>query len=367
MQPRTLGDLNALRVGKDMEDAIVKHACRRALADGDSLHAIAMSEGDPQMRPHLEPLRKAALDALSTQPGSPLGPLAAEKPYGAAFLRHVALRSVLDRLVGRVDAPPNIWIGQQETSALVQWVGESSAAPADSLQVSAAPMTPLKMATLVPVSRELARFSAPNAVELVENALASAVADFTNQSAFDPSFSAIDKVRPASLTHGVVPVTPSGNLEEDVALVLAGLSEGNPSNPYVIMSPRSALYLATRRSGSGDRLFPDLTFLGGSILGVPVLIATAGMGDRIVGVDAGGIAVVDLGLELGEAQNVAVQMDSAPTNSSGGVGSPSAPVPTTLVSLWQSNAVGVKAVRFLNWAKRHDAVAYLELAGSPLP
>jgi hypothetical protein len=358
---KTLGELTAFRTGIEQSRAYVKYAVRCALNDGDPMTALAMSESDPQMRPHLDALRKAAIGSMTTVPGSPAGALGSAKPYGAAFLRLVALRAVIDRLLGRREVPPNIVLGQQTSGALVQWVGQTAATPVSLLEVESEALQPLKMATIVPITRELARFSTPSAEALVENDLARAVAAFTNTASLDPSIDAIPDVRPASLTHGATQVTPSGDLETDVALVLAALSDGNPESPYLTMSPRSALYLATRRSANGERLFPDLTFLGGSILGVPVLIATAGAGDRIIGIDAAGVAVCDLGLELDAAENVAVQLDTAPTNASG------APVPTTLVSLWQSNSIGIKAVRFLNWTRRDDAVAYLELTGSPLP
>jgi len=55
-------------------------------------------------------------------------------------------------------------------------------------------------------------------------------------------------------------------------------------------------------------------------------------------------------------------MDNAPTNASGSLGAtdPSVPVPTSLVSLWQTNSVGIRAERFINWGKRRaSAVAYL--------
>jgi hypothetical protein len=37
------------------------------------------------------------------------------------------------------------------------------------------------------------------------------------------------------------------------------------------------------------------------------------------------------------------------------------------VSLWQADSIAVKATRFINWARRADAVSFMSLnAGSPL-
>ena len=44
---------------------------------------------------------------------------------------------------------------------------------------------------------------------------------------------------------------------------------------------------------------------------------------------------------------------------------PPAPVPTELVSLFQTNSVGYKVSRIANWAVREGAVAYISKAGSP--
>lgn len=59
-------------------------------------------------------------------------------------------------------------------------------------------------------------------------------------------------------------------------------------------------------------------------------------------------------------------MESAPTNAVLG-GSPAAPVPTTVVSLYQTNSVCFRAWRFLNWTvARSGAVVYASLVtGSP--
>ena len=59
-------------------------------------------------------------------------------------------------------------------------------------------------------------------------------------------------------------------------------------------------------------------------------------------------------------------MDGAPTNAIS-AGSPAAPVATEVISLYQTNSVGFKLSRFLNWAVTRDgAVAYMVLpAGSP--
>jgi len=98
-----------------------------------------------------------------------------------------------------------------------------------------------------------------------------------------------------------------------------------------------------------------------------VLVATAGAGERIVAIDAAGVVVADLGVELDSAEAATLEMSTTPTNTPGGAGSPATPVPQQLVSLWQTDSIAIKATRFVSWARRADACAFLEVSGSPLP
>src|SRR5258708_20624001 len=101
MQSRTLGEMNALREGMDTARAYLKWTVFRAICDGNTGTALAMVESDPQLRPHLDAFRKAAVESMTTAPGS-AGPLSAARPYGAAFLRPAPPRSA----PRRPPAPP---------------------------------------------------------------------------------------------------------------------------------------------------------------------------------------------------------------------------------------------------------------------
>jgi hypothetical protein len=306
--------------------------------------------------------QRSGPDGRSPPTSTPFGQLlTTPSQFAAAFLRIFSPGFILGLMpVKRV--PPNVFVGQLTTAAQFSWVGESAATPCGLLGVETAPLRPLKLSTISVVTKDLARFSVPGAVEVISQEFGRAVEAAGNTSVLDPSLSAIPTVRPASLTHGATEITPSGSgIDVDVALLLAAVSSGNPSAPFLVMSPRSALYLATRRASNGERLFPDIGFAGGSIFG--------GAGDRVVAIDAAGVALTDMGTELDASEEAALQMLDNPTNDSGGsTGSPLAPSTSTdLVSLWQSNSLGLKATRFMNWTRRDDAVAYLELSGSPLP
>ncbi|MND36249.1 Phage capsid family protein [compost metagenome] len=114
----------------------------------------------------------------------------------------------------------------------------------------------------------------------------------------------------------------------------------------------------------GQPEFPGLSIngtSGGTWFGLPVVLsenipANAGTGDPLVGAGsriilakATEILLADDGQVLLDASREAsLEMESAPTN----------PVTasTVMVSLWQHNMVGIRAERFINWAKRRNGV-----------
>jgi HK97 family phage major capsid protein len=138
-----------------------------------------------------------------------------------------------------------------------------------------------------------------------------------------------------------------------------------------IMSETQALGLALMLNPLGQPEFPGFSInggAGGTFFGMPVVLSEnvpanagsgsplTGAGGRIILVKASEIMLADDGQVMLDASNQAsLQMDSAPTNP---------PVAATvLVSLWQMNMVGIRAERYLNWAKRRSGAAqYIDSA-----
>jgi hypothetical protein len=91
-----------------------------------------------------------------------------------------------------------------------------------------------------------------------------------------------------------------------------------------------------------------------TLFGIPVIV-NPNIGNQIVLADLAEVAYAAGDLEMDLAEQAAVQMDDAPTNASSPV-----PVATSLVSLWQTNSVALKVLRFANWqVVRGGAVAYM--------
>jgi hypothetical protein len=61
-------------------------------------------------------------------------------------------------------------------------------------------------------------------------------------------------------------------------------------------------------------------------------------------------------VSIDASREASLQMLDNPTVSSAS-GSPLAPVPTSLVSMFQTNSVAIRAERYINWMKRRAAAA----------
>jgi hypothetical protein len=141
----------------------------------------------------------------------------------------------------------------------------------------------------------------------------------------------------------------------------------NPQAACFIMPNTVALAISLMTNALGQPEFPGLNMNGGVLKGIPVITSQYAVlggspdGNLVVLVNASDIFLSDDGqVVIDASREASLQMADDPTNSPA-AGSPLAPVATTMVSLWQTNSIGLRAERFINWARRRDeAVAYLE-------
>jgi hypothetical protein len=120
------------------------------------------------------------------------------------------------------------------------------------------------------------------------------------------------------------------------------------------MSARRALSLSLMRNALGQKEFPDITMLGGTFEGLPVIVSeyvpSETAGDFVVLANASDIWLADDGSVVVDASREAsLQMLDNPTNNS------ASGTPTTMVSMWQTNSVAIRAERWINWQKRRTA------------
>jgi len=278
-------------------------------------------------------LVKAAVTAIDSSSG-----LAPSRPMVQAFIGAVDRRSVLGQL-GAVRVPNANVVGATQTgTAAAFWVGEQAAKPLSSMSFAAMSLRPLKAVADVSVSDELVKFASADALGLIERSSVSAVASAIDTALLDPANAGIANVKPAALTNGLTAITPAGDFQNQVGQALAGVSGGAPTRPVLIASLQTALRLTALR---------DLEAIGVRV------VVTAAAGARLIAVDADGVVYVDDGgtMSIGQPD---IQMNDSPTTPSVAA--------TVMVSSWQRNLRVIRGERWINWAKRADAVSYLTLA-----
>lgn len=254
----------------------------------------------------------------------------------------------------------------QTAGGSAYWVGEGLPKPLTNFGYSRTSMPPLKVATIVAVTEELLRRSSIQADQLLRDQLAAAVAERLDIDFVDPAKAASAGVSPASIAYGVSPISSSGNDADAVradikSAMLAFVAASNLLTSGVwIMAASTALSLSLMRNPLGQKEFPDITLLGGTLEGLPVIVSeympTVTAGGYVELVNARDVWVADEdGIAIDMSREASLQMDNAPgtQNALTGAG-------TSLVSMWQTNAVAFRAERFINWVKgRSTAVAVI--------
>jgi HK97 family phage major capsid protein len=137
----------------------------------------------------------------------------------------------------------------------------------------------------------------------------------------------------------------------------------SPTNGVWIMNSTTALALSQFRNALGQREFDGITMMGGTFEGMPVIVSqyvSGGTGSPaedslLILVNASDIYLADDGQVVVDASREAsLQMLDNPTNHSG------TGTPTTMVSMFQTNSIAIRAERFINWQRRRAAaVAYV--------
>ena len=90
-----------------------------------------------------------------------------------------------------------------------------------------------------------------------------------------------------------------------------------------------------------------------TLLGLPAIV-NPNVGNQIVLADLAEVAYAAGALEVDLAEGAAVEMRDDPA------GSATTPTGTSLVSLWQTNSVALKTLRFANWqVVRGASVSYM--------
>lgn len=310
------------------------------------------------------------------------GPLVDPTNLVSEFIEYLRPRTIIGQfgmngIPSLHDVPFNVRVLGQTSGGSAWWVGQGKPKPVTKFDFEATNLGFAKVANIAVISDELARFSTPSAERLVRNALAAAVIEKIDITFIDPDVAAVANVSPASITNGITPISTSGTdaaaVRRDIQALWNTfiLDNQDPTNAVYIMPATVALALSLMVNDLGQPEFPGLTMRGGTFNGIPVIVSqyaawTSPDVNIVALVNADEIFLSDDGqVTVDASREASLEMLDNPTNSI-------APVATSMVSLWQTNSIGLKAERYINWARRRTtAVAWLQdvewgSAGSPV-
>jgi HK97 family phage major capsid protein/HK97 family phage prohead protease len=359
MTPTSTSPMGTVRVKSNLAPATeyIRHVQAVAQAKGNLVQAAEIARNRWPDTPQVELLIKAAVVAGTTTDATWAGPLAPFKPMQDEFIEYLRPATLLGRIPNLRSVPFLVSVPSQTGGAIAQWVGENAPKPVGALQFGTITLGLTKCAIIVVITDELARNSTPSAEGVIRTDLVNAIAYLVDTEFTLPARAPVPNVAPGSITNGVTPITSAGtspsNGRTDIAALIAGLVNAGLSagQAVLLMSETNAAALSVALNPLGQPLFPALTVTGGSALGVQV-ITSQSVGSNVILLHAPSILLADDGgVSIDVSREASLQMDSAPMS----------PPDATVVfkSLWQSNCVGLRAERAINWKKaRAGCVQY---------
>jgi HK97 family phage major capsid protein len=346
-----------------------RYAMALAAAKGNLYGALEIAKRWEKETPDVVQVLRAAVAAGTTTDPAWAQPLVYYDNLVNEFIEFLRPETIFGRLSGYRTIPFNVRIPRQTAGSTAQWVGEGQSKPVSALGFDAITVPWAKVAVIIVITQELARFSSPAAEQLVRDDMVRAVAQ-----AIDATFISADAgvvgIKPAGINNVSTNIVSTGNtidaITNDAAAAMLAITTANIPlrNPVWIMSPQAAMFIGTRRDPMGNFVWPQMQ--GNNIganrswMGIPVvvspnvLLAGAPATSSITLLEQSELMVAEDGQTMLDAsQEASLQMDTAP-------GTPPAP----LVSLWQQNLLGIKAEQYIYWLMRRNA-AVVEITGFP--
>ena len=304
--------------------------------------AAAMAAADPRCpRTTVELLEKAAVSAGSTNDPA----FAAANLVGvqASFIESLTRVSAFDAMLqgGMRRAPLRQRLVSVTNAATGASPGEGAAKPLSTLTLGATGIERRKATAMIALTEDALRAGGAAVENFLLAELRRAVSRATN-STFLTLLAAAAAPGSPSLT--------STDFATDVQAMLQLIDIGETSKLFLIAEPKpvAAVRFARALVGGG---FGDISLLASDALpsGTALLV------------DADAVVGSSEAITVDSARHASLLMDNAPTMSSGGIGSPDAPTGASLVSLFQTNSVALRAERYWGAAVvGTDAVAMVE-------
>jgi HK97 family phage major capsid protein len=277
----------------------------------------------------------------------------------AEFLRPA---TIVGRIQGLRQVPFRTALGSVTNGGDGYWVGEGKPKPLTSFDFAKTFLEPLKCANIAVLTEELLMSSAASAEALVRDELRNALVELIDVAFIDPTNAGTANVKPASVANGAISIAASGTGDaDDIRLDIRNLLQVFVNNnmegtaPVLIMRTGTALGASFTINALGQPEFPSISMSGGTIQGIQVVTSQNVPSGVVVALQPSEIYFADEGgFMIDVSREASLQMLDNPTNDT------VTPTATSLVSLWQTNSVGFRCERILNWARRRDnAAVYL--------
>jgi HK97 family phage major capsid protein len=341
--------------------AFVRYVCAQLVCHGNKYEAAEYAKRWDDSTPEVALTLKAAIAPGTTTDATWAGPLVNQN-ISSDFIALLRPATILGKIPGLRNVPFNTKVPSQTAGGTYGWVGEAKPKPLTKLAFAPVTLGIAKAAGIIVLTEELVRLSNPSAEALVRADMIAGIAQFLDAQFIDPAVAAVAGVNPASITNGAPTQAATANPLADLLALISHFATNNipVGGLTIIMSPSNALAWSFYTSGTGDRLFPDISMDGGSVQGINVVTSQAAAANVIALQPALILYADDGGVTIDASREASLQMDSAPA---------SPPDATTvMVSLWQNNLVGLRAERFVNWNRAiTNAVKYLTAAAYPAP
>jgi len=350
-----------------------RYAMCLATARGNTSQALEIAKNRYPDEARIHTVLKAAVAAGTTTDATWAAPLADYQRFSGDFIEYLRPKTILGRfgtngIPDLVHVPFMIKVGGQTSGGAGYWVGQGAPKPLTKFDFADVTLAFTKVANIAVITEELARFSSPSAEARVRDALSAALIERMDIDFIDPAKAAVAGVSPASITNGLTGITTAGNevadIATDVRKVFTEFLNANisPTNGVWIMSGLNALALSQMVNTLGNPAFPGLTLNGGTFQGLPVIVSQyvpiSSGASPVILVDASEVYLADDGqVVIDASREASLQMLDNPTNNS------ATGTATTMVSMFQTNSIAIRAERFVNWQKRRAAaVAYVAAA-----
>ena len=338
----------------------VRYAMCLTAAKGNVMQAAEIARSRFRDSPEVGLVLKAAVEAGTTTDPAWAGYLVEYRTLADEFIELLRPETIIGRIPGLRRVPFNIRMATQTGGGTYQWVGQAKAKPVSELAFGEATMDFAKVAGIIVVTEELARFSSPQAEDVIRRDMIAGVAQYLDQQFIDPTVAAVANVSPASITHastGAVTVAASGTDEtamlNDIRELMANMTANVSRRGAVwITDEGTAIGLSMMTNPLGQRVNDAVGEMGGTFMGRPLIVSNTVPNDTTTGMLIFAIAPEILlaqdTLTIDVSREASLQMDSAPTE-------PTAAA-TVLISLWQRNLIGLRVEQFVNWQPRRAGV-----------